>query len=138
MTGDEVRKIAERGFVALAENRFDDFFATVHPEAVLVTDPQWLDGGRFEGVPAFRRFIDEFTEAFTTVRFVYEAEPEVIGSQVLFRGSWVGAGAASGIAAPSPPFSVVFSGRDGMLTDVRFFFAEANARAFIADRQAGE
>ena len=137
-TGEEALRIAARGFGLFNEGRLDEFIETMHPEGVLVTDPGWPGGGRYEGRDAFKRFMGQFLEAFAEVRFEQDREPEVIGRHALFRGAWFGTGAASRIPGESPHFSAVFSARDGMIDEVRFYLEDEDARGFIAGTKAPE
>ncbi len=131
-SGRDALAIAQDGFRLFNEGRFDAFYDTVHPEGVLVTDDGWPGGGRYEGKEGFKRFIGQFLEAFSEVRFEQDQQPEIIGDFALFRGAWIGRGATSGIPGESPHFTVVFSSRNGLVDQVRFYIDDAEARTFIA------
>ena len=126
--GREALDVATRGFRLFNEGRLDEFYETMHPDGVLVTDPAWPGGGRYEGREAFKRFIRQFLDAFATVRFVQDRTPEGVGAAALFRGRWVGAGASTKIETESVPFSVIFTARDGFVGQVHFVFDEERAR----------
>ena len=95
---------------------------------MIATDPRWPGGGEFHGTESYRRFMDQFLEAFAGVRFKPESEPEVQSDAVIYHGRWHGLGAASGIETSSVPFWVVFRARDGLIGEARFFFEEERAR----------
>jgi hypothetical protein len=94
----------------------------------MVTDPRWPGGGEFRGQVAFRRFMDQFLEAFAGIRFQEEREPEVLADAALFNGRWIGMGVSSRIETASVPFWVLHRSRNGLITESRFFFDEAEAR----------
>ncbi len=120
------------GFNAFNSGRMDDFWGLMHPEVVMVTDPLWPGGGTYEGIDGFKRFLEQFVEAFSEVHWEQVREPEVIRDLALFRGRWVGSGASTGIEAASVEFSVVFAARDGRVDLVRFSFDDDEARGFAA------
>lgn len=100
----------------------------------MVTDRDWPGGGEYRGREEFKRFMQQFMEAFATIRFEQVTEPEIVGSTPVFRGHWTGAGMTSGIEASSVDFSVVFWSRDGLITEIRFFFHDAEAREYARSR----
>ena len=94
----------------------------------MATDRTWPGGGTYRGRPEFQRFLSQFLEAFSTIRFEHSREPEIVGGAPVFRGHWTGAGASSEIEASSVDFSVVFRSRDGLVDEVYFFFDDDEAR----------
>jgi hypothetical protein len=129
---NDALEIARRGFERFNAGDWEGFLETAHPAIVMTTDPIWPGGGRYVGVDAFERFLSQFLEAFSSVRWQDERKPEAIGEFALFRGRWVGAGASTGIETESPPFSVVFGARAGKTVEARFFFDDREARAYLA------
>jgi SnoaL-like domain len=102
------------------------------PDVAVTTETTWPGGGTFEGREAFRRFAAQFREAFGAVAFEETAEPESLGEWALFQGRWAGSGRASGIETTTRPFNVAVSSREGLITVMRFFWDEREARAYIA------
>ena len=98
------------------------------------TDRTWPGGGTYRGRAEFQRFLSQFLEAFSSVRFDFTTEPEIVGDAPVFRGHWTGAGAASEIEASSVDFSVVFRSRDGLVDEVFFFFDDDEAREHARSR----
>ena len=133
---NEALELALRAFDRFNAGDMEAFFALQHPEIVLVPAALWPERGTFVGIEAFKRFLEQFMEAFSTVRFEFARDPEAIGHLALFRGHWSGQGATTGIATDSVDFSVVFSAREGLIDESRFFVDDPEARAFIAERTA--
>ncbi|HEX2127631.1 MAG TPA: nuclear transport factor 2 family protein [Solirubrobacterales bacterium] len=133
---NEALELARKGFDHFNAGELEAFYALQHPEIVLVPADLWPERGTFTGIDAFKRFLSQFLDAFSTVRFEHVREPEVIGELALFRGHWSGAGATTGIQADSVDFSVVFSARDGLIDHARFFVSDEEARLFAAEHQA--
>jgi ketosteroid isomerase-like protein len=106
----------------------DGFWALVHPECLLVTDPAWPGGGRFEGREAYRRFMGQFLEAFEGIQLETTGEPQEVGDAALLRARWVGSGLASGIETASDEFSIAMVARDGMIGELHFSFSDSYAR----------
>ena len=100
----------------------------------MATDKTWPGGGTFHGREEFKRFLGQFLEAFSTVRFEKTREPEIVGGAPIFCGHWRGAGQASGVETSSVDFFVVFWSREGVIDEVRFFFGEAEAREHARSR----
>lgn len=119
--------LAERVFACFNAGEMDAFWELVHPDVVMATDRSWPGGGEYRGAAAFRRFMQQFLEAFQDVRFEQEEPPRDFGRRALLRGRWVGSGAASHIEAASPSFSVVLEARDGLVSGAWFFFDAARA-----------
>ncbi len=100
----------------------------------MATDRNWPGGGTYHGREEFKRFLEQFLEAFSKIRFDEVTEPEIVGSAPVFRGHWTGSGQASGIEASSVDFSVVFWSHDGRIDETRFFFDDEEAREFARSR----
>jgi ketosteroid isomerase-like protein len=133
---NQALELGRRGFELFNARRLNEFWALQHPEIVMSTAEMWPGGGTYHGVDGFKRFLDQFFDAFSQVRFEEVREPALIGDVAVLRGRWVGAGATTGIETESIDFSVVFATRDGLLAQVRFFVSDTEAHRFAAELQA--
>ena len=127
-------EVGRRIWDAFNAGEMDAFWELVHPDCVMATDARWPGGGEYNGREAYRRFLEQFMEAFAEVRFAEDREPEHVGDWTLFHGCWVGSGASTGIESASPAFTVAILARDGTIREARFFFVEDEAREFVASR----
>ena len=129
---NETVDLAQQAFALFNAGDLEAFRELQHPQIVMVTDRMWPGGGSYEGLEAFERFLEQFREAFSDVRFEPSREPEAIGEFALFRGRWVGTGASTGIQTESFEFSIVFGSREGLIDLARFFVSDEAARKFAA------
>jgi SnoaL-like domain len=132
-TSNEALELARRAFELFNAREMEAFWSLQHPEIVMATAPMWPGGGTYEGIAGFRRFLDQFLDAFSEVRFEHLREPEAVGELALFRGRWVGSGASTGIETASIEFSVLFGTREGLVDQARFFVEDEDARRFATE-----
>ena len=130
-SASEALTLGRRGWERFNAGDLDGLWELVHPDIVMATDPRWPGGGEYRGLEAYKRFMAQFTEAFASVRFEEEREPETVGEWALFRGRWIGPGATSGIETPSPWFTVAVRVHDARIGEMRFFFLDEEARDYV-------
>ena len=125
---NESLTIGEESLRRFNAGDLDGFWTLIHPDCVLVTDPAWPGGGRFEGREAYRTFMAQFLEAFDGIQLETMGEPQEVGDVALFRARWVGSGVSSGIETVSAEFSIVMVARDGMVAQLHFSFSDSYAQ----------
>jgi hypothetical protein len=112
----------------------DGFWALQHPDIVMATDPTWPGGGEYGSREGFKHFLAQFTESFAWIKFEQVDDPRVAGRYGIFRGTWVGAGLASGAETRSAEFSVVLTSDGELVTEVRFYFHDEDALEFASSQ----
>jgi ketosteroid isomerase-like protein len=125
-------ELGRRAFAALSAGDLSAIHLLFADDGSVTTETTWPGGGRFEGRDDVRRFIAQFLEGFGRVAFEETSEPEDLGEWALFHGRWTGAGRASGIETATREFHVAVSARQGQITEMRFFWDEREARAYLA------
>lgn len=98
-------------------------------DLVLMTIPEFPGGGRFEGKPAVRAFMNEFTEAWELARLETDDERELEGG-VLSRARWRVRGRSSG-ADTTLDFFIVSRFEGGLLSSM--FLGSTADDAIAAD-----
>jgi len=124
-------ELGRRAFAALSANDLSVIERLCAQDVVITTETTWPGGGTFESRDDASRFIAQFLEGFGTVAFEETAEPEDLGAWALFHGRWAGSGRSSGIQTTTREFNVAVCTREDVITEMRFFWDEREARAHI-------
>jgi uncharacterized protein (TIGR02246 family) len=95
------------------------FLALFHDDAVFLPSPGWPEQGRWEGTDAIRGFLKEWLGTWDEVHFGIR-DLDDAGDSVAAQCRWTVRGARSG-AATEMDFSMVFTARDDLFAEVRFF-----------------
>ena len=125
-------ELGRRAFAALSAGDLSAIDSLFDDDAAVTTETTWPGGGRFEGRDDVRRFLAQFLEGFGRVAFEESAEPEDLGEWALFHGRWIGSGRASGIETTTREFHVAVLARESLIKEIRFFWDERGARAYVA------
>jgi hypothetical protein len=75
---------------ALNDRALDRYFAYMHADYAIRTDPSWDGGGVLAQRPALRRFFEETFDYWAELEYGFVEGPEVIGERVLSRDRWRG------------------------------------------------
>jgi hypothetical protein len=111
-------------------NEDREAWAAALPEhAVLVTDPLWPDGGRFEGREAWLEFLRKWEEAWSSIHYQVD-DAEQIGEAVVARSRWIVRGTSSEIDTEVSFSAVVRIDEQGGLRSSHFFFDHDRALEF--------
>lgn len=95
-------------------------------DAEVETDPRFIEGGKFRGLPAIRRWGEGVREGWGRGGSVVTSEFIDLGDRVLTLGEWSGTGEASGVQI-SIPLAGVWTLNAGRVTRVRWFFDHQEA-----------
>jgi hypothetical protein len=75
---------------ALNDRDLDRYFAFMHPDYAIRTDPTWDGGQVFAERAALTRFFRGTFEYWAELEYEFLEDPEVIGDRVLTRDRWRG------------------------------------------------
>jgi len=81
-------------------------------DAEVETDPRFIDGGTFRGLPAIRRWLEGLRDSWERGAAVVTGEIIDLGDdRVLSLGEWSGTGEASGVQTSIPLAGLDLEGR---------------------------
>ncbi len=109
------------------DREVDRMFSFLVEDAELRTDPDWPDGGQFNGRDEISRFRNQFIEAWD-VNYERIGDPFRVGDQLVERGRWAGKGRASGIEG-TIEFTSVLTYEGRLIFRMRVFFDHEEAVA---------
>lgn len=89
--------MVRRGFDAWNRLDLDAFMDTFDAEAVVITDPSWMEPGPFQGREEIRRWYEGLRESWEERDNVVVAEVFEVGNKVVGRINWEVRGRSSGI-----------------------------------------
>ena len=131
----EEQELAIRRIADAFNEEGPEAFASLGPEVVIATAPEWPDGGEFRGSEEIVAFLHRFTEAWEEIRLEH-GEPEHFGDRIVFAARWVATGRTSRIPT-TISFHMVATYREAEVSRIDFFFRERDARAFAQAGPAG-